>query len=1265
MSNLKIKTIRTIQKTSALKHFQDVMEGDDVIKNAEIIGKFLELPKYKKLEAEIKTRSGIIQIVTGGQSGSAYSVLTELFLRKALPPSQAFTYIPFQEYQTGSDFAVDSQHAFGYAPQEAVAKFEESLLGYTEKMSIGHLKDIYGDEDYEVIEGLTSKYRYLGGVKDENEAKKVATAVVSALKQYAAGIKALNKDPRHQKIKELLREIQSNSYIKSQNKKYREQYVKEYYEFNKSYPSKESIDMNVANDEELDSDTLKKLNLRLKALRKELSEARTNLENGFENLNLTLGDEMNPKTVVIPLVIMDDDNKPARQAGTGFLNWTPEGTLAEKTQLLKKYYSAFLNEAKSARTGGANVTEVKDKYLNTLLNIINGIVTSITSLTIPDASLQNLVRSAQMAIGQQDKWFDNLYRDSETIFYNLDAIVKALGKKGKSMIIDNYTSGTLSHEENDKIINHVGKQMKEFSESISAREEAGRGKTSSGNKKNIIIVTEKEVSGLSNAHTIDFSENVVSYEEALILIQYYVKKIQKESRETYSNYSLSKISEKYREEQYMAESDPAALQKVREKIKAEQKDFKTNFVRKEMREIAYFPSTLQNKIASMITGQSHSQAISIIEKTINDTIKVQTDEDGREVRTDLDYATFEQTIRTNINSTTTSKSNAIEVEKPRVTFDDYVYDEESSWGERVGPLAYRFSKIKMLQKKTDEFQKEIDACHSNLERYSGNPEKYQKSIENENKKISEYTKSIERAENVVQTIMYSIPNLVILYGPPGSGKSVFASALADLLGTDVYKVNMSSLFDKWLGNTEKATKQLTSVIENTKHAVFLFDEINREVSTGSGNEGGGGGGGGGGDNAHSTHKGITAALLKLFEDNLPKLKANKTYCVATTNDISAVGSALKSRSTVAEVTYPTTPKGYVSFIQSYVNLRKREFYENPPFIDTPNFANMTTDQKWEEAARFINSLDLEKIGASMLSRKLGFREVKAILEEMFQKSSDWAFFKNDLVAGELSTEELMKKSSRGLAFNTDNLMKAIMLQQPPSPNGSSKDDVTADGVFKLAVTKKKRIDKKLNELSKDPKFVQEMQDIIDPVTNQVVKGKKIPQEILDIMLTEGGDEEFEVTDGKQLKKKQVEKEKGEKTDKALTEVVDEDFLMPVTKIPESADKDLDKALNEAPPKDDDEEDDDPDLDDDLIGKSSCLSDYIVSFMMKNHKHVFSSKKIVSSNSSVKEENFDATQFNEGYYTQDKESIKQDQMNGHYLFGTPQTGVEAAILKINK
>jgi ATPase family associated with various cellular activities (AAA) len=63
----------------------------------------------------------------------------------------------------------------------------------------------------------------------------------------------------------------------------------------------------------------------------------------------------------------------------------------------------------------------------------------------------------------------------------------------------------------------------------------------------------------------------------------------------------------------------------------------------------------------------------------------------------------------------------------------------------------------------------------------------------------------------------------IMAGPPGTGKTMVAQLLAKELGYDLYRIDLSQVVNKYIGETEKNLAKIFDEAE-TSHAVLFFDE---------------------------------------------------------------------------------------------------------------------------------------------------------------------------------------------------------------------------------------------------------------------------------------------------------------------------------------------------------------------------------------------------------------------------------------------------------
>lgn len=69
------------------------------------------------------------------------------------------------------------------------------------------------------------------------------------------------------------------------------------------------------------------------------------------------------------------------------------------------------------------------------------------------------------------------------------------------------------------------------------------------------------------------------------------------------------------------------------------------------------------------------------------------------------------------------------------------------------------------------------------------------------------------------------PRGVLLYGPPGTGKTLIAKAVANESGSNFICVNGPELTSKWMGESEKAIRQIFKRAKQMAPCIIFFDEI--------------------------------------------------------------------------------------------------------------------------------------------------------------------------------------------------------------------------------------------------------------------------------------------------------------------------------------------------------------------------------------------------------------------------------------------------------
>lgn len=78
--------------------------------------------------------------------------------------------------------------------------------------------------------------------------------------------------------------------------------------------------------------------------------------------------------------------------------------------------------------------------------------------------------------------------------------------------------------------------------------------------------------------------------------------------------------------------------------------------------------------------------------------------------------------------------------------------------------------------------------------------------------------------------LLSAPSGVLLYGPPGCGKTMLAKALAHESGACFINLHISTLTEKWYGDSNKLVSAVFSLARKLQPTIVFIDEIDAVLS---------------------------------------------------------------------------------------------------------------------------------------------------------------------------------------------------------------------------------------------------------------------------------------------------------------------------------------------------------------------------------------------------------------------------------------------------
>ena len=79
--------------------------------------------------------------------------------------------------------------------------------------------------------------------------------------------------------------------------------------------------------------------------------------------------------------------------------------------------------------------------------------------------------------------------------------------------------------------------------------------------------------------------------------------------------------------------------------------------------------------------------------------------------------------------------------------------------------------------------------------------------------------------------LLSAPSGVLLFGPPGCGKTMLAKAVARESGARFINLHISTLTEKWYGDSNKLVRAVFSLARKLQPTIIFIDEIDAILGT--------------------------------------------------------------------------------------------------------------------------------------------------------------------------------------------------------------------------------------------------------------------------------------------------------------------------------------------------------------------------------------------------------------------------------------------------
>ncbi len=196
------------------------------------------------------------------------------------------------------------------------------------------------------------------------------------------------------------------------------------------------------------------------------------------------------------------------------------------------------------------------------------------------------------------------------------------------------------------------------------------------------------------------------------------------------------------------------------------------------------------------------------------------------------------------------------------------------------------------------------------------------------------------------------PKGILLYGPPGTGKTLLAKAVATESEANFISVKGPELLSKWVGESERAVREIFRKAKQAAPSIIFFDEIDSIAPVR---------GGGYGD-SHVTERVISQLLTEM--DGLEELRG--VVVIAATNRPDIIDPALLRPGRFDKLLYVPPPDIEARKEILKIHLRKKPLAED---VDIEELARRTEGYTGADLAAVCNTAVLLAIREHIVGNK--------------------------------------------------------------------------------------------------------------------------------------------------------------------------------------------------------------------------------------------------------------------------------------------------------
>ena len=233
----------------------------------------------------------------------------------------------------------------------------------------------------------------------------------------------------------------------------------------------------------------------------------------------------------------------------------------------------------------------------------------------------------------------------------------------------------------------------------------------------------------------------------------------------------------------------------------------------------------------------------------------------------------------------------------------------------------------------------------------------------------------------------TIPNGMLLYGPPGCGKTFFAERMAEEIGFNFYQLKPSDIQSKWVNASQENIKNLFDEARKNAPSIIFIDELDAVVPNR--------------DNSSVNH--MNTSAVNEFLAQMNNCGEDGIFIIGATNRPNSIDPAILRAGRLDKVIYlpPPEPEARELMFKLYLEKRPRELG-----LDYSEFAKATENYVSSDIKFLCDE-------ASRKALKLKTRISKEIVLETIKTN------KPSISLKELNSYIAIKEKMEGVSKNTN------------------------------------------------------------------------------------------------------------------------------------------------------------------------------------------------------------------------------------------------------